>query len=141
VTGAPVQDPQKTIEQDAASPADAGGAAPVSAPEAAREEVAEKPKAKTVDFRGLTLELPDTLPGTVALDYAEIEDGKKAVSPVVNLIKSIIGEEQYNLLYAKVAEDGITMDEVIDGLRSLFDDLFAAYGTSAGESEASAGSS
>jgi hypothetical protein len=126
---------RKSNGADAAVPS--GAAVRRSEPEAAQDEVLEEKKPKTVDFRGLTLELPDTLPGTVALDYAEIEDGRKQVSPVVNLIRSIIGHDQYGDVYDKIRDDAVTVDDVGDVLRDLMEDLFGAYGTAEGESEAS----
>jgi len=108
--------------------------------EAAVEEVAEEPKPKTVKFRDLELELPTDLPGTVAFDWAEIEDGKKDVSPVMNLIKSIVGRDQFNRIYEKVGDDGLGMEETLEAISKLSEEIFASYGTSLGESQASADS-
>lgn len=109
-----------------------------AARKAAAAQTEKNDQPKSLEWRGLTFTMPAALPGTVALDYADVEEGLQAIAPIRNLIRSVIGPEQYGQVYDKIRDDGVTFDEIVDVLGGLVDAVFDAYGTDTGESEASA---
>jgi hypothetical protein len=98
--------------------------------EVARAE--KKDDLKTVDFRGLTLHLPPKLPGTLLFDFADLETGNE-LGGTMQMIKSLVGEGQYQAIRAKVGEEGITFEEVEPVLQKLVEDILEAFGVSSGE--------
>lgn len=94
---------------------------------AARAE--KKPEKKTVEFRGLTLELADTLPGTVLFDitYAETEND---VLPVYRLLKSIVGPGQFTDIRNVIEPD----ENVNETVEALLGECFEQYGMTLGKS-------
>lgn len=91
-----------------------------------------KGEAKTVDFRGLELEIPAKLPGTILFDLADVEAGRD-LQGTMEFLKSLIGQNQYQLVREKVAADGIGFDEVIDVIQKLIEDILEIAGISEGE--------
>lgn len=110
--------------------AKATNASPKSKGEAAVAEAKNEPQ--TVDFHGLTLEIPSTLPGTVLFDLAEIESGRDFKGSM-EILKSILGEEGYAAVRAKIAEEGIGFLEAVEEVQSLIVTLFEAAGVGLGE--------
>jgi hypothetical protein len=105
-------------------------AAPRKKGAAARSE--KSGKAKVVDFRGLELKLPTKLPGTILFDLADLETGND-LRGVTEFLKSVVGAGQYQAIRNKVAEDGITIDEVDQVLLGLFEDILETAGLGSGE--------
>lgn len=97
---------------------------------AARAEAEKTPK--VVDFRGLELKLPAKLPGTILFDLADIDSGRD-LQGTMEFIKSLVGEGQYQAVRQKVAEDGISLDEVDGVLLKLLEDILDASGLGQGE--------
>lgn len=106
---------------------------------AARAEGNGKPL--TLQHRGLKLKLPNTtLSSEVAYAFAELEGSEQQLYPFMQLVKSLIGEEQLTKVREKQAADGIGFDEVADDLVKLVDNAFKAYGAGLGEASASSSS-
>ena len=108
-----------------------------SKPTAARSKAAvarseKKDKAKTVDFRGLTLHLPAKLPGTILFDLADLESGND-LRGTMEFIKSLVGAGQYQAIRTKVGEEGIPLDEVDGVLLKLLEDILETSGLGQGE--------
>lgn len=93
--------------------------------------------ARTIDFRGTTLTLPKVLPGTLYFDLAELEDNGGDLSTQVRLLDSLIGTDQVKVVRAKIAEDRVPLDDMVQVISDLFDSAFAAYDVTPGESSAS----
>jgi hypothetical protein len=104
---------------------------------AARAETSE-PESRTIDFRGLELTLPATMPGAVLFDVGLVDE--KDIVGMMRLLDSLIGREQYLQVRAKVAEDGLDVETVAEPLGELINDAFGAYGMKPGEAQASSGS-
>lgn len=117
-----------------------GEASPVKG-EAARAEVNGNGKPKQITWNGVKLDLPAALPGTVLRDFAKLEEGKQQLSPLVNLIESILGSEQNEAVWAKVAEKGWDIEKttkaLMDDDTGLIPKVTAKFGLTTGESEAS----
>lgn len=112
---------------------------PPSKGSAARAEGNGKPP--TFKHRGLTLKLPQkTLSSEVAYAFAELEGSKQQLFPFMQLVKTLIGEEQLDKVREKQAADGVGFDEVADDLIALVDNAFKAYGVGLGEASASSSS-
>jgi hypothetical protein len=106
---------------------------------AAKAEVAPQPK--TADFRGVSIPLPPSLPGTFAMDLAEMEaTGDQQVGTLYTLVVGIVGTDGWRLLRDKIAEDGDGIDDMGQVIAELIDAITAPYGVESGESAASAGS-
>lgn len=99
---------------------------------------------KELEWHGLTLELPEDLPGETLWGWAAAEDENKSVGPVMDLLRQIIGPEQDRMVREKVVEEGLSFKEaaeaVLDQKDGLFAKILAQYGTEPGESPASEGS-
>lgn len=109
-------------------------AAPRSKGAAAR---ADKDGPKRIDFRGVELELPDVLPGTLYFDFADLSDNEDDPGAQMRLLKSLIGDEQVATVRQKVADDGVSFDEIPTVIIGLFESALAAYGSTVPESSAS----
>lgn len=97
---------------------------------AARAE--KKAEAKVVDFRGLKLQLPAKLPGTILFDLADLESGND-LRGTMEFIKSLVGTGQYQAIRNKVAEDDIPLDEVDGVLLGLMESILDTSGLAQGE--------
>lgn len=106
--------------------------------QAARAEKAETKQPKKFTFRGLKLEGPSELPGTLDFDLGDLqlqaESGEEsdALVGMQRLLQSILGREQL-----------LEIRKEIKGLddpwqRDLLQATLAAYGTESGEASASA---
>lgn len=103
---------------------------------AARAEVAARPAAKQVEFRGHTFTLPDELPATLLFDITDLEVAGNDPMPVFRLLRSLLGPDQFTELRNLVAGD----EQIVHTIDELIEDLFAQYGVSLGERSASPGS-
>lgn len=136
------------------TPAAAGGKAKAKEPrtskasaalaerEAAKAaEAGEKPPAKSVEFHGLTLALPDELPDTLLFDIVEIEASGTNPIPLLRFLRSLLGPEQFVALRNVTGENANGDAEAFgNSIAELVADVFAQYGVTPGESEASQGS-
>jgi hypothetical protein len=138
--------PVKSNGTDAASPS--GGAAArsdieqvtieeVVADEVKAEDTKTEPEPKSIEWRGLKFTLPATLPATVGLDMADVEEAVQNIAPIRNMVRSFIGREQFAQVYAKLEEAGDDIDTLSDTLTELISACWEQYGTTLGESEAS----
>lgn len=102
------------------------------------------PQPKTITWRGLELTLPPAASPKVIRYFGEIEDGRKSIAPILNLIRVLVGDDQYDQVWDQLEADGVSMEDATDALLDDDDGLFsvamAAYGTAPGESQASPGS-
>ena len=110
---------------------------------AAKAAVAEKGDGgkPPVEWRGITLTLPDglaNLPAEFAWAVAELETATgQSVTPLLNLLRALIGPEQETTVRGKLIEDGVTFAELPDALTELLTVIFGEYGLTLGESPAS----
>lgn len=102
---------------------------------AAKAEVEERPEKKTIEWRGLTLELPDFPPRSLVLRGVQAEDAD-GPQPMLKMLKRMIGEEQYESV-VRVVEHADDEDEALSAAYALCGEVFAQYGVDEGESEAS----
>lgn len=114
-----------------------GKAAPRSSRGAAARSEKGQDGPKRIDWRGLELELPEVLPGTLYFDFADLSENEDDPGAQLRLLKSMVGDDQVRQVRQKIADDGVTFDEIGDVLGDLFESVFAAYGSTVGESEAS----
>jgi hypothetical protein len=99
--------------------------------EVARSE--KKNEAKEVDFRGLTLQLPAKLPGTILFDIADLEGGREFTG-MMELIKSLLGgPDAYRAVRDKIQEDGLGLPEAEEAIAKLLEDILKTVGLGQGE--------
>ena len=99
---------------------------------AARGE--KKKTDRTVKFRGLDLSLPPALGSEVAFDYVELIEGEVAILPgSIRIVRSILGEEQWRSIRAKLASDGVEMEQLNEVLTELIKLVFGKYDLTAGK--------
>lgn len=114
-------------------------APPKKAKAAAAEKAGGGPR--TVEWRGLALTVPEVLPADVAWAMADIESATgTSVSPILALLRSIIGADQEQQLREKLSADGVSFTDLPDALSELLTALFDSYGMAEGDSPASASS-
>ncbi len=114
-----------TTDETAAAPS---GAA------AARSETDDAPK--VIEWRGLTLELPPQLRGSLIFRYAAIENAdENEVGPIVLFLEKLIGRDQVRQVEDSL--DEVNLDDAAGELRTLVEDVLEQYGTGQGESPAS----
>lgn len=113
----------------------AGKAAASEKGAAARREAADE--GPTLEFHGLTLQLPAKLPGSVVWRYGILRDND--VIGAARIIESMVGREQYNAIMDKLDEIGVTYDdeEGMTEIGQMAQNILEAYGMSQGEAEAS----
>jgi hypothetical protein len=107
--------------------------APEAAPNdgaAARAEKKDEPK--VVHFSDLELTLPAKLPGTILFDLADIEAGRD-LRGTMEMVKSLVGADQYQAIRDKVADDGLDPDETVTALGNLIEGILNAHGMGSGE--------
>ena len=123
-----------TSTKRAASPKKGGGS---RSSKAAKTE--KKDEAKTVEFRGAKLTLPNVLDVAPAMRLAAIQRQGEDVDfmQLFGLLQDLLGSEDYAAATDKVA----TADSQEDAFRELAEVVFEGFGMSLGESSASSGSS
>lgn len=103
---------------------------------AARAEKTDEPK--EITFRDLKLSMPAKLPLSTSFDLAAAE-GQDDPFSILRVLAAILGPVQISTVKAKLDEDKLSLDaEGVQVLSELIETIFAAYGTSTGESQASA---
>lgn len=109
---------------------------------AARAEKDAKPKPKSHKWKGLKLETPPDLPGTLMFDIAALQNfgDDVPIGPLVDLLETLVGPVQLRQIRAKVTEDQIPFEDMPELTLGLLNDLLGPYGLNLGEVEASAGS-
>lgn len=110
-----------TAKELAAAKAPGGSAAAAAIDET-------NPQVKTVEFRGLTLTLPEELPATIGFDFIELENEAGAM-PLLRLLRSLLGKDQF--IAVRNAMDGA--DDVFGVVDGLFADIFEQYGMDQGK--------
>jgi hypothetical protein len=91
-----------------------------------------KAEGKVIDFRGLKLTIADEPMGTILFDIADLEGGREFTGSM-EMIKSLLGPDQYKALRNKVAEDGLKLGEMEEALADLVGDILEASGLGQGE--------
>lgn len=109
-------------------------AAPKTKTAAARAERAPQPR--SLDWNGLELELPANLPGELVFDLAAVETNRGPAS-MLGAIRTVIGDEQLEAVRERIVELGLTLDDVGEALGELVTGIWAEYGLTPGESDAS----
>lgn len=106
-----------------------------AAPKKGAAARAEKTKeTKTVEFRGLKLELPEKIPGTFLWDFNDLLSGdERSLSGFIGLLESLVGFEQSRAVKAKVKEDDLGIEETLEAIEGLLADVFETQGLSLGE--------
>lgn len=100
---------------------------------AAVAEVDEAAEPKVIEWEGLTFELPAKLPEAVFIDWALVQSGDDP-SSTFEMLGTMIGTDQLKQVRNKLKhDDSVSLKEVAE----LIGQVFEAYGTSEGESEAS----
>lgn len=99
--------------------------------EAARAE--KKAAPKTVDFRGLTITLPDKPPLSLSLRWRKIrkesgDDGDASLA----LFEMMVGEDQWEAIAQKCDEEGLTLDDT-EILGDLMEEISNLLGIGPGE--------
>lgn len=117
-------------------------AAPKRAAAARRET---KPTSRTVEYRGLKLEVPAASEWSSEIyfllgDLNEADEqggGFSSLSIANKIVVELIGAEQFAMVRVKLREDKVKLADTEKELVSLFNAVFSEYGTSVGESNAS----
>jgi hypothetical protein len=100
--------------------------------EAARAE--KKDAQKVVEFRGLELQMPAKISGTLLWDFNDLLSGdERSFSGFIGLLDSLIGAEQNAAVKAKVREDDLDLEETFEALEGLLEDVFETAGLTLGE--------
>lgn len=92
------------------------------------------------EFRGVTLQLPAKLPGTVAFDLGAMQnaqvkgDTMKMLGSMFRFIESVLGDEGLEAVRQKLADDGDSMDEVSSFVTDLVGAITSPYAVTPGES-------
>jgi hypothetical protein len=98
---------------------------------AAKAEVEENPEKKSVEWQGLTLELPDRPPQSLLFRSIQAEDSD-GPQPMLKMLKRMIGDDQFESV-VRVIETADDEDEVIASAFGLVGEIFAQYGVDEGE--------
>jgi lipase chaperone LimK len=110
--------------------------APKKTGKAAAAKAERDREERALEWQGLTLKLPATFPEEIVLDLALVRTSDDP-STTFELLKTMVGEDQFRLVRNKMSGDEkVTLADVVE----LVGEIFEAYGTSEGESEASQGS-
>lgn len=103
---------------------------------AARAETKNKPR--VVEWKGVKLETPAKLPGTLVLDIGRIDAlakrGEQPFGAAYELLESLIGPEGID----KVRTVAAAADEPFDVFTDVMGAVFETHGLTMGESTASA---
>ena len=104
-------------------------AAPKRAAAAAVAEVAAAPAGKTLEYEGITLTLPDSLPASALMQVVELEATSES-NPValLRILRAILGPEQYTQAAYRVPQEN-DWESVYGLLRGCLDQ----FGLSLGE--------
>jgi hypothetical protein len=101
-------------------------------------EAEAKGKAKTMKWHGLTLKLPEELLGDLMFAFADFEEqqrnGEARVGPMLSLIETLVGKDQYRSVRAKVSSEKLSMEKTWEALFELLEGLLEKYGMGLGES-------
>jgi hypothetical protein len=124
----PEERAEETVEPEERDPKEEASAA-VDEVQDANDERRE------VEWEGITLSVPNELPAEVLFDFADLETSESPM-PMLRLLKTLVGDEAFLELRAKVAEKGSDFAVVMDCISVVAD----TYGISLGESSASADS-
>ena len=84
---------------------------------------------KSVEWRGLVLELPQKLPNTLLFDITTWESGGDAL-PAYRLLQSIVGPERFTDIRNEIRPD----DHVNDTVAELLGEILDQYGLTLGKS-------
>jgi hypothetical protein len=127
------------------TPAKTGPRKPAAKPRTTRSRAAaaraeKKPAAQTVDFRGLTLTVPPSSEWGSELYFIMGDDEDSGIAQTVKILHELIGADQLTQVREKLRQDRVPFGDVEQVLSGLFEQIFETFGTSTGESLASADS-
>jgi hypothetical protein len=118
-------------------------AARKAAPKRVAAARAEKtPEPVIVEYRGLNLAVPPSSEWGSELYYLTVDMQTDGATDelAIRIVKELIGREQFALVREKQREDGLKFVDMQNATIELFNTIFGEFGTSVGESEASAAS-
>ncbi len=107
---------------------------------AAAAETSAAAQPHTVQWRGIEFTTPAVLPAELAWALADVESSSNQVGPMLALIRSLIGDEQEQVLRNRLTELEVGFPDVPEALTELLTAIFAEYGMAEGDSPASAAS-
>jgi len=107
-------------------------AAPKKGAAARAATTEQKVATKKIKAAGLTFTIPAEMPGILLLHFGDMEGGKM-ISPVQDVLKDTLGENQYAGLVASIREQKLNGQQVGDLLGSLTEQITEAYGLTEGE--------
>lgn len=103
---------------------------------AAKAEAAAEQK--QFKWHGLTLALPDEMPGELMFDFYEFEqqqrEGKGRVGAMLSLVHSLVGDDQLYQIRLKVKEGKFSVEKTLAEVDELLSGLLEMYGMGLGES-------
>lgn len=114
-----------------------------AAPKRVAAARAEKtPEPVIVEYRGLKLAVPPSSEWGSELYYLTVDMQTDGATDelAIRIVKELIGSEQFALVREKQREDGLKFVDMQNATIELFNTIFGEFGTSVGESEASAAS-
>lgn len=108
---------------------------------AAAGELAGEPK--RIEWEGITFDCPPQLPGELFFDFADLEDESsgKSLTTMRTVLRRLTGEEGERAIRTRIAERGLSLDEVSAEIGALLEQVMNAYGSAVGESPQPGGSS
>lgn len=92
---------------------------------------------RTIEFRGITFELPVKLGASIIWRAGITRDDD--IGGIARLVESVIGADGFSRVLDKLDADGVTVDddEALDAVLDLLNRALGEYGLSTGESQAS----
>lgn len=100
--------------------------------EAARAEKTVEPR--SVDFRGLKIELPSSPPLSLALRWRKIrKEAGNDMDASMALFELMVGEDQWEAVALKCDEEGLTLGDDVEVLGELIDEISDVLGIGPGE--------
>lgn len=114
-----------------------------AAPKRVAAARAEKtPEPRIVEYRGLKLAVPPSSEWGSELYYLTVDMQADGATDMlaIQIVKELIGDDQFALVREKQREAGLKFVDMQNATIELFNTIFGEFGTSVGESEASAAS-
>lgn len=118
--------------------AKASKAAKPKASKAAAAKAEAQAEAKQFEWHGLTLHLPDEMPGELMFDFYDFEqqqrNGEGRIGAMLSLVHSLVGDEQFLQIRRKVKAEKLTIEKTLEEVDGLLGGLLERYGMGLGES-------
>lgn len=104
---------------------------------AALSELSGEPR--TIEWEGLTLTLPDEMQATAAFAWRRFAKSP-GFATLIDVAEAVLGEQSVEQIEAKMADDKLPANQLLDKLTEVVRQGFQAHGVAEGESVASASS-